>query len=183
MAWFILERKLKVLKVGCFLFNENFEIHHRNRLISFVNRMCSWRCHCNCVWWSVCVSLFIPSLCELKLIWCVDVCLGLERQWDVQAFWQSQPILMSISENLFYYNKSRKSKPNSTVWKVLSNALNILSHQILNEPSRLTWICDEGKKIYLSGQIVDPKDGTLHAEATGLFIKFDWERMTRSSTQ
>jgi hypothetical protein len=44
-------------------------------------------------------------------------------------------------------------------------------------------MCGEGRKIYLSGQIVDPKDGTLHSEATGLFIQFDWERMAKPSTQ
>jgi acyl-coenzyme A thioesterase PaaI-like protein len=37
----------------------------------------------------------------------------------------------------------------------------------------------EGRKIFVSGQITDPSDSILHAEATGLFIQFDWQRMEK----
>jgi hypothetical protein len=34
----------------------------------------------------------------------------------------------------------------------------------------------EGKKVFVSGKIVDPVDGTVHSEGTALFIKYDYSK-------
>lgn len=34
----------------------------------------------------------------------------------------------------------------------------------------------EGKKVFVSGKIVDPIDGTVHSEGTALFIKYDYSK-------